>query len=211
MTQISHMPSSDIIVQLSKPSDKESRFIHMNSLIQALENDPDLSELPPSILPQILQSVYVATGCDYTSFFCGLGKASFLSTLFQYATFIALGVDPPGSLGIVSLDRDSPSLYSFLRLVGCAYFRKHTSLFSPMTPLTLFHSISDPKDTWDHHDKWLGIIRSKVQLCVDTERQRLPSTQALQLHWERCLWVLGMWHSATQNDIDLPGKRCKWA
>ena len=43
MTQILHMPSSDFIVQLSKPSDKDSRFIQMNSLIQALENDPDLS------------------------------------------------------------------------------------------------------------------------------------------------------------------------
>ena len=145
MTQISHMPNSDIIVQLSKPSDKDSRFIQMNSLIQALENDPDLSELPPSILPQILQSVYVATGCEYTSFFCGLEKASFLSTLFQYATFIALGVDPPGSLGIVSLDRDSPSLYSFLRLVGCAYFRSTHPSFHQW-PLLLYFTPFQRKD-----------------------------------------------------------------
>ena len=49
----------------------------MNSLIQALENYPELSELPPSIIPQILQFVYIATGCDYTSFFCGLEKLAF--------------------------------------------------------------------------------------------------------------------------------------
>ena len=55
MTQISHMLSSDIIVQLSKPSDKDSRFIQMNSLIQALENDPDLSY---SFLPQYYHKSY---------------------------------------------------------------------------------------------------------------------------------------------------------
>ena len=62
------MPSSDIIVQLSKPSDKDSRFIQMNSQIQALENDPDLSY---SFLSQYYHKsyslhVYVATGCYYT-------------------------------------------------------------------------------------------------------------------------------------------------
>ncbi len=138
MTQMSCMPDTDVIVQLSKPSDKESKFIHMNNLLLAIENDPDLFELLPSIRPQVLQSLYVTTGCDYISFFSGLGKASFLGTLFQYATFIAKGEDPPGSIGTVSLDRDSPSLYSFLRLIGCKYFRKHTSLFAPQTPVTLF-------------------------------------------------------------------------
>ncbi len=206
MTQMSCMPDTDVIVQLSKPSDKESKFVHMNNLLLAIENDPDLFQLLPSIRPQALQSLYVATGCDYISFFSGLGKASFLSTLFQYATFIAKGEEPPGSIGTVSFDRDSLSLYSFLRLVGCAYFRKHTSLFAPQTPVTLFYSIPDPKDTWDHHKRWLETIRNKVWRTVDHEKQRLPSTEALRLHWWRCLWVLGMWHSATQNDVDLPGK-----
>ena len=31
--------------------------------------------------------------------------------------------------------------------------------------------------------------------------------EALQLHWHRCLWVLGLWHASTDEiDIDLPGK-----
>ena len=30
-----------------------------------------------NLLPQALQSLYVCTGCDYVSFFVGMGKASF--------------------------------------------------------------------------------------------------------------------------------------
>lgn len=126
MTQLSRIPDTDVIVQLSKPSDKESKFIHMNNLILALENDPDLFKILPSIRPQVLQSLYVATGCDYISFFSGLGKASFLSTLFQYATFIAKGEDPPGSIGTVSLHKESrnhsPSTHSCIVLLGVHTF-----------------------------------------------------------------------------------------
>ena len=39
------------------------------------------------------QSLYVYTGCDYTSFFVGVGKCTFLATFFQYASFIASGSD----------------------------------------------------------------------------------------------------------------------
>ena len=41
---------------------------------------------------------------------------------------------------------------------------------------------------------------------ADTEDKTMPSTEALKLHWNRSLWVLEMWHQATSNDIDLPGK-----
>lgn len=33
----------------------------------------------------------------------------------------------------------------------------------------------------------------------------MPSTEALLLHWRRCMWVLEVWHQAKMNDLDLPG------
>ena len=40
----------------------------MNNMMSVLTTDPDLSEIPPGERPQVLQSIYIATGCDYTSF-----------------------------------------------------------------------------------------------------------------------------------------------
>ena len=51
--------------------------------MQALEMDPELAGIPFSTLPQTMQTLYVATGCDYTSFFYGLGKATFLHYFYQ--------------------------------------------------------------------------------------------------------------------------------
>ena len=67
--------------------------------MNALENDPDLSSIQPSLLPKIMQTLFVATGCDYTSFFSGIGKATFLRYFFQHSEFITSGrVNAPGTL-----------------------------------------------------------------------------------------------------------------
>ncbi len=147
---MSHIPESEIVIQLSK-GHEPLRYLSLNDLIAALSRDPDLSQLPPPIRPQTLQSLYVATGCDYTSFFAGLGKVSFMSPFFQHAPFIAGGIDPPGTIGEVSLDKESPSKYSFLRLVGCAYFQQHTSAFQLQTPEALYrNSVTNTTSCFDH-------------------------------------------------------------
>ena len=60
-----------VIVQLSKTYKKEGRFIDQRAFIQAVHTDPDLSGNTQS---QILPALQVSTGCDYISFFSGLGK-----------------------------------------------------------------------------------------------------------------------------------------
>ena len=139
---------------------------------------------------------------------------SFLSTLFQHATFITSGIDPPGSLGVLeSIGRISPNedsefsqaRYSFLRLIGCAYYKQHTSAFRTPTSEALFHSIERGSSIYDHHNSWLANIRSTVRQRVDTESKTMPSTEALLLHWKRCEWILAMWKCATSSAIDLPG------
>ena len=205
LTVASSIPSCHMIVQFSRSYKEGAKFLDINNLLQALQNDPDLHGIPCQLRPQALHSLYVCTGCDYISFFVGMGKVSFLTTFYQYASFIAGGTDPPGSIGEVNLDPDSPALLSFFRLVGCAYFRAHASAFELPSPVSLYHSIAAQTDM-EHHDKWLGIIRQTVWLRADTDSHNMPSTQALRLHWMRCTWVNGMWASATQNEIDMPGK-----
>ena len=149
------MPHTHVIVQLSK-STQSAKFIDLCALQQAVITDPDLAGISIAFRCQALQT-YVSTGCDYISFFVGIGKASFFSTFFQYASFIASGVRP-GSIGRVSLDKESISFFSFIRLVGCAYFKSHTSAFEHPTPVILFNSIEHPSSTWDHHTERLAII-----------------------------------------------------
>lgn len=76
-----------VIVQLSSISSLELRLLDMQALTTAFGNDSDLAEIPTSLLPLAMQVLYVRSGCDFVSFFHGLGKASFLST---YCAFIAL-------------------------------------------------------------------------------------------------------------------------
>lgn len=93
-----------------------------------------------------------------------------------------------------------------LPLSWVPYFRTHSSAFELQSLVALFYSIEQATTLWDHNDKWLGAIRKSVWQRADNENQNMPSTQALELHWHRCLWVLQIWYGATQNDIELPGK-----
>ena len=205
LSAISLIPDTQIIVQLSKDHTHGARFLCLNTLLDALSNDPDLADILPNLRPQAMQSLYISTGCDYVSFFTGIGRASFLSTFFQSASFIAGGRDPPGSIGEFSLDAQSPGMLSFLRLVGCAYFRKHSSAFELHTPEALFHSTEGTTMT-ERHEKWLSNIRRTVWQRADSESHNMPSTEALKLHWKRTVWIVAMWHSSTANELDLPHK-----
>ena len=75
-------------MQLSKSSTQSAKFIDLSALQQAIDADSDLAGIPTALRRQVLQTFYVSTGCDYL-FFVGMGKASFLSTFFQYTSFIA--------------------------------------------------------------------------------------------------------------------------
>lgn len=48
---------STVIVQLSKQGQSEKHYINVNSLLTALENDPYLHQVPPSVGPQMMQSL----------------------------------------------------------------------------------------------------------------------------------------------------------
>ena len=98
----------------------QKRILSLSNLKSNLTNDPDLSSIHSNQLPQIFQTLYVVTGSDYTSFFSGLGKVTFMKCFFQHAEFITSGTTYPGSLSDCSLETNTYELgfLAFLRLIG---------------------------------------------------------------------------------------------
>ena len=119
--------------------------MHSN-LLKALKNDPDLATLPENKLGKIFQTLFICSGCDYTSYFSGHGKATILNVFFQHAEFIN-GVQMPGCLSETSTTNKKSGFLSFIRLVGTLYFKKYLSAFVSVygfdTPNQLFNSFVD--------------------------------------------------------------------
>ncbi len=131
-----------MLVRLSKFNSVEHRVLDMQALINAFNNDPDLATIPSLSLPSVIQALFVCTGCDFISFFNGLGKASFLATLLEYSEFICGNNEQyPGTLA----NSNSDERFSFYRLIGCVYFRKLRAVFLPAypTPIALYNSLTN--------------------------------------------------------------------
>lgn len=155
-----------------------------------------------------MQTLFVATGCDYVSFFAGIGKAFFLKVFFEYAHFIIddqLGGTFAGSMSHANLSDDAKaSQLAFIRLVGCAYFKKHTNAFYGHTPSTLFHSIATANSPLiEQHHKWLNHLRQTIWDRISFESETIPSLDALQFHWLRSCWVVHTWRQAQSNRVVL--------
>ena len=133
---VSNTLNKEVVVKVSPIN---SKFVNISALNSALCNDPDLAGLNATELPQILQTLIVCTGCDYTSFFSGLGKATFLRYFFQFASFIT-GANAQGSLMNIQLQGGiyKQGFLAFLRLVGTVYFKKHASGFNTPSPASHF-------------------------------------------------------------------------
>ena len=75
-----HGENKDIIVQINPYNKREVQYLHLTALITVLQNDPDLAEIDQHNITHIFQSLYIASGSDYTSFFSGIGKSTFMKT-----------------------------------------------------------------------------------------------------------------------------------
>lgn len=195
----------DITIQVNPPN-KGEKYANLSTLIKCLDNDPDLALLPPEKRGTIPQTLFITSGSDYTSYFSGYGKASFLNTFFQNSTFIT-GNSMDGCLSQTREDNDSGFL-AFLRLIGCLYYKKHWSAFVSRhnceTPQQLFQLASGQQE--DRHIQWMDMIRKVVSDMITSEEERLPSLSALRRHWNRTCWVQKYWQNATNHDVqkDLP-------
>ena len=193
----------DIMIRISKVTSKEIRLLHLNALLTALKHDPNLSSICPSQLAKIMQVLYVVTGCDYTSFFYGIGKATFLRIFFQHAKFITATLPhTQGSLCNTSLDNEEHTLgfLAFLRLVGTAYFKKYSSGFDTRSPESHYKSFfSLELAPLAVHTQWLQSIRASIWDRTAFETDMVPSVDALWRHWKRSCWIIDMWRQADKN------------
>ncbi len=141
-------------------------------------------------------------------FFLRDRKSIFLKGFFEYSKFIAVRLSGPFS-GVLSQsnlqEASKASLLIFIRLVGCAYFKKHANAFFSQTPFSLMNSMKKEGLTpEDHHRQWLDYIRQTIWDRISTENDTIPpSFEALQYHWLRSCWVIHMWHQAESNAIIL--------
>ena len=112
-------------MQVSPISSRSLQLVNVSELVHALCHDPDLARVNPNTIPEILQTVYAVSGCDYVSFFSEVGKATFLKYFYQYATFITGGKhSTTGALADTPLDNNENNngFLSFLCLIGTIYF-----------------------------------------------------------------------------------------
>ena len=197
----------EVMVQINTYCSKSLQFLHLTNLKYALECDPDLSTIDKDLLPKIFQTLYVSTGCDYTSFFSGIGKATFFRYFYQYAEFITSGKGAAlGTLANTELNNGQMDIgyLSFLRLVGTVYYEKHNTGFETPNPITHFNSFHKHNTIPVlHHHQWIEAIRQTIWDRVQFETEMLPSNDALARHWKCTCWVLHMWNQSSQSTMDL--------
>ncbi len=86
---LDRLTDKDIYVQINVTHSQTKLYVYFNNLVKALELDPDLASLERYELAKTFQMLFITSGCDYVSYFAGLGKASFIQAFFQHAAFIS--------------------------------------------------------------------------------------------------------------------------
>lgn len=207
-------PAVHAIVQINTYHSSENRYLLMDKLYGAMKNDPDLATIPIDCRPKLLQSLFICSGCDFISFFAGLGKAKILKVAFQHSDFINSNSDAlPGSL-VNTTESQEVGFLAFLRLIGTVYYKKHLSSFPFESPRAFVNSLSSQTDeSRSQHLQWLETIRNTIWEHIEFEDELPPSSQALWRHWLRTCWVSQYWSQATENsyntlDVTHHGWKC---
>ena len=202
----------DVYVQLSPITSCEQMFLHLNQLHEALNADPDLALVPIGLRANVLQTLFICSGCDYISFFAGFGKATVMKHFFQNAWFITGTHEIPGTLAETAPDTKETGFLSFIRLIGTMYFKKHLVEFIVNTPRALYMSLAESGvGPMQQHKKFIGAIREAVWNRIQFEDELPPSFESLWRHWQRTCWVSNMWSQATKNQMVLLDlTQCGW-
>ena len=216
LSYINRLTTTLYIVQLNTLSSGEEKYINLNNLRAALCNDPDLSNLQQEGLSLVFQSLFICTGCDYTSYFKSIGKAIVLNVFFQHATFIT-GHNMTGCLSNTSQMDKETGFLSFIRLIGTLYFKKHLPAFVALkghkTPRHLFNSMDNSLQPRKKHEDWLKNIREVISDHILNEEDRVPTFSSLWCHWQRSCWVSQLWQQSYESDIYMnlpPPEKSGW-
>ncbi len=201
--------SVHVIVQLNTYTSLEYKYLDMDQLSAALTGDPDLAAIPAEARPKFMQSLFVCTGSDFTSFFSGLGKATFMCFAYQHNTFINANSEQfPGSLVHTTADTKEKGFLAFIRLVGTAYYSKHRTCFPFESPRAFLNSFGSGIDSRMQHKAWLECICNAIWERTEFEDELPPSVEALWRHWLRTCWVSDYWSKAIENCCNVLDVTC---
>ena len=194
-------------VYIQYDSSKSGKYLHMNVLQKAINDDDKLSGIDISIRCSVIQTLYITSGCDFVSYWKEKGKATFFTALYNYANFVNSGAS---TIAHTQLSPETEGLFAFYRLVGCVFFNANrVSLNDFDTPIELFNSFSR-SSAIDRHTLFLDKIR-KASWQGTYEHELLPSLDALQFHWKRSCWVSSVWCQSLDAEFDYPQiTRCGW-
>lgn len=120
----------------------ERHYLYSKKFQSVLNLDPDLAVVSHTNRLKLIQTLFIATGCDYLSFFVGIGKATFMRIAFQHCTFINANSDSCLGTLVDTGDSNDIGFLAFLRLVGTVYFKKYLSCFPHETPRAFFNSFA---------------------------------------------------------------------
>ena len=194
------------LVQINLPQNPP-RYIDLHKLLVCFRCDPNLSSLPQDDLGSIMLQLYIVTGCDFVSYFSGIGKATFLKCFYQHADFIA-GAHQTGSLSHTLAGNLSSGFLSLVRLTGTVYFKSNlASLVSKLgfeTPNQLYNSMDPNLNEEEKHREWYLSIKRVIRIVH--EDQQPPTLTALWRHWMRSCWIKQMWGNSNKPDhyVGLP-------
>ena len=183
----------------------------MANFKQAITHDHDLQSIVAEDRSKILAMLYILTGCDFTSFFGGLEKSSFLKVFFHFSEFITGDTRiAPGTLA--NGNPEGNGILAFIRLVESAYIIKNQTAFGDMLPPALFITFqSSSTDVHEIHCNFYNHVRNKVWERITFEDQLPPSIDVLKNHWLRGIWVYDYWgQSCCENIIPLPLELLGW-
>jgi hypothetical protein len=180
----------------------------MTSLISAFGRDPDLASIDANDRAKLLQLLYIASGCDFLSFWVGHGKCGFLNCLFQYAPFITSGRYAVGKM--TDIENFEQSLFAFYRMIGSLYFKQARTEFSSefTNPSDLFKDLKNKypnSNDLEIHNLWLSNIRNAVNArTIGGEEHAMPSDSAITKHWQRSVLIHKVWAQAAENKVSVP-------
>lgn len=178
------------IVQISAMNSRELKLLHMQWLITALSNDPDLANVEMATLPKVLRTLFVVTGCDYISFFQWRGESNFFMVLLSscriYYRRITVHTEftirhPTGQWCIQARNPGFPSPYW-----NCLFQKKQMTAFESNSPESHFKNfVTTSADVEQLHGNWLEHIFQNTWDWIMFEAEMISSTEALWTHWKR--------------------------
>ena len=112
--------TTEVMIQINPTTKPLSyRLLSLHGLANAISRDPDMCDIPHEERLATLQSLYVLTGCDFTSFFAQISKSFFITTFFRFAAFICANTEClPGSISETTTQESS--FLAFVNLVARA-------------------------------------------------------------------------------------------